>query len=254
LKKSFRDVHIIEFGSGDPTKISVLFEYIPDYYRETISYVPFDVSDVAIQESCNILLQKFPRLTIHGIVADFMTQLDVIPKRTNKILCFLGSTIGNFTNSQATEFLKELDYIMNQGDRLILGFDMVKNKNILEKAYNDNQKVTEQFNKNILNVVNRIIDTDFDPDQFEHVAFYNTDFSRIEMYLKAKKQMTISSPKLASSIHIDKGEMIHTEHSHKFTLEQIKNFAKSTNLEIEKIFSDGKNWFSLVILTKPKER
>ncbi len=251
LKESLKDVHIIEFGSGDPTKISIFFENIPDELRETISYVPFDVSNAVIQESCDILLQRFPGLSIHGIVADFMTQLDVIPQKTKKIICFLGSTIGNFTNRQATDFLKKLHDIMNSEDQLLIGFDLIKNKNIIEKAYNDSQKVTEQFNKNILNVVNNIIGTDFAPDQFEHVAFYNTDFSRIEMHLKATKQMTISSPKLSSPIQIDKGEMIHTENSHKFTFEQIKKIAERADLAIEKFFCDGKNWFTLVIFTKP---
>jgi len=250
LKESLRDVNIIEFGSGDPTKISLLLDSIPDEYRETISYVPFDVSDAAIQESCNLLLQDFPGLNIHGIVADFMTQLDVIPKKSNKIICFLGSTIGNFSKEQSKEFLSDIYEIMHPGDRLLLGFDMVKNKEIIEKAYNDSRKVTEQFNKNILNVVNTVVGTDFNPENFEHVAFYNEELSRIEMHLKAIKQMDIFSSKKSTHIHIKKGELIHTENSHKFTIEQIKKLVASADLEIEKIFADEKNWFNLVLLTK----
>lgn len=250
LKESFRNVTIIEFGSGDPTKISLLLDSIPDEYRETISYVPFDVSDAAIQESCNLLLQDFPGLNIHGIIANFTTQLDVIPKKTNKIICFLGSTIGNFSKEQSKEFLSDVYEIMHPGDRLLLGFDMVKNKEIIEKAYNDSQKITEQFNKNILSVVNTLVGTDFNPENFKHIAFYNEELSRIEMHLKAIKQMEISSSKYSSHIHINKDELIHTENSHKFTIEQIKKLVASADLEIERIFADEKNWFNLVLLTK----
>lgn len=254
LKDTLKNVNIIEFGSGDPTKISLILESIPEKNQEKITYVPLDVSHAAIQESCNFLLQKYPQLTIHGIVADFMTQLEVIPKKSNKVLCFLGSTIGNFTRKQAEDFLKELHHIMHPGDRLLLGFDMVKNKEIIENAYNDDQKVTEQFNKNILTVVNNLVGTDFNPDDFEHVAFYNDAFSRIEMHLKATKQIKISSPLLSTPITIKRGELIHTENSHKFTIDHIYKLAANAHFEIEKIFSDEKQWFSLAVLTKPMEQ
>ena len=250
ISEKLRNVDIVEFGSGDCKKISILLDTIPKELRDTICYVPVDVSNAAVEKSSNILLNKFPGIRIHGIIADFTSQLDVIPKYTKKVFCFLGSTIGNFSMDKALQFLDYLSAIMHPGDLLILGFDMVKSKEVLEKAYNDSKNVTEKFNKNILNVVNRHIDTDFNTNAFEHIAFYNERFSRIEMHLKAKKNMEIFCPILPINIHIKKGETIHTENSYKFTTENIKCLASGADLEIQNIFTDENKWFSLVQLIK----
>ncbi len=250
ISNKFWNVDIVEFGSGDCTKISILLESISEEIRDTICYVPFDVSLTAVKKSSNILLNKFPGIQIHGIVADFKSQLDVIPQDTKKVICFLGSTIGNFSMEEALHFLVNLSEIMQPGDLLLLGFDVVKSKELLEKAYNDSDNVTEKFNKNILNVVNNHIGTNFDLDTFEHVAFYNEKFSRIEMHLKAIKDLEITCPRLSENIHIKKSETIHTENSYKFTDENIKNLASCAALEIQNIFTDKKKWFSLVQLIK----
>ena len=250
ISDKLRNVDIIEFGSGDCTKVSILLDTIPKEFIDTVCYVPFDVSINAVQKSSTILLNKFPGIRIQGIIADFISQLDVIPKDTKKVFCFLGSTIGNLSMEKAMQFLVDLSEIMCSGDLLLLGFDMVKSKEILEKAYNDSENVTERFNKNILNVVNSHIGTDFVPDTFEHIAFYNERFSRIEMHLKAIKNLEISCPSLPTNIYIKKGETIHTENSHKFTDENLKSLAFGAGLEIQNIFTDRNKWFSLVQLIK----
>ena len=253
LKESINEVNIIEFGSGDCRKISLLLDVIPEEKRETVCYTPFDVSTSAIQQSCDLLTQKYSGLRIHGIVADFMTQLDMIANTPNKLLCFLGSTIGNFNTDQSVKFLNDLRSIMQKKDRLLLGFDMVKNKETIEQAYNDSQQITEQFNKNILNVVNKLVETNFDPDSYQHVAFYNEDLNRIEMHLKAIKHQEIKSIRFAHTIHIEKGETIHTENSYKFNVDQIEKLAEKSHLQIEQLFTDEKKWFSLAIFTKSDE-
>jgi L-histidine N-alpha-methyltransferase len=208
------------------------------------------VSNDAIEKSASILLMEYPGIKIHGIVADFISQLNVLPSDTKKIICLLGSTIGNFSLEKALQFLTDLSNIMHTGDILLLGFDMVKNKEILEKAYNDKHKITEQFNKNILRVVNNHIGTDFDPDKFDHIAFYNEEYSRIEMHLKALEDVEIYCPHPPMTISIKEGETIHTENSHKFTNEHITWLASGADLDISKIYTDVKNWFSLVYLIK----
>jgi L-histidine N-alpha-methyltransferase len=250
ISDKLRNVDIVEFGSGDCKKVSILLDTIPEEFRDTVCYVPVDVSNTTVKKSLNILLNKYPGVRIHGIIADFISQLHVIPKDTKKVFCFLGSTIGNFSMDKALRFLADLSAIMCSGDLLLLGFDMVKDKDTLEKAYNDSRNVTERFNKNILNVVNCHIGTDFDPDAFEHVAFYNERFSRIEMHLKAKKNMEITCPSLPINIHVKKGEKIHTENSYKFTDENIKSLSTGADLEIQNIFKDKNKWFSLVQLVK----
>ncbi|UCF13643.1 MAG: L-histidine N(alpha)-methyltransferase [Thermoplasmatales archaeon] len=250
ISDKLRDIDIVEFGSGDCTKISILLETIPEELRDTICYVPVDVSIAAVEKSSNILLNKFPGIRIYGIVADFISQLDVIPKDRKKVICFLGSTIGNLPMDEAMQFLVDLNEIMQTSDLLLLGLDMVKNKEILDKAYNDSKNVTERFNKNILNVINSYIGTNFDPDNFEHIAFYNERFSRIEMHLKAVKDLEIICPRIPTNISIKKGETIHTENSYKFTNENIERLASGADLEIQNIFTDENKWFSLVQLIK----
>lgn len=254
LSEELKNIDIIEFGSGDCSKISIILDKIPKENRETICYIPFDVSIAAVEKSSNILISKFPDVKVHGIVADFFTQLNEVPIENNKLICFLGSTIGNFSIKQALQFLNELSKIMHPGDLLLIGFDMVKSKEVLERAYNDSNKITERFNKNILNVVNKIIGTDFDLESFKHVAFYNEDFSRIEMHLEAIKDLEIKCPSLSSNIYLKKGERIHTENSHKFTIEDINSLAKNSGLEIQNIFTDDKKWFSLVHMIKKMEQ
>jgi len=254
LSEELKNIDIIEFGSGDCSKISIILDNIPKINRKTIRYIPFDVSIAAVEKSSNILTSKFPDVTVNGIVADFLTQLNEVPIENNKLICFLGSTIGNFSMKKALHFLIELSKIMHPGDLLLIGFDMVKNKEVLERAYNDRENVTEKFNKNILNVVNRIIGTDFNSESFKHVAFYNEDFSRIEMHLEAIEDLEVNCPGLLLNIYLKKGERIHTENSHKFTIQDINNLASSAGLEIQNIFIDDNKWFSLVHMIKRKER
>ncbi len=182
--------------------------------------------------------------------ADFLQHLDKIPGERRRMFFFLGGTIGNLSKREAGEFMNNLSCIMNKGDRLILGVDMVKDIAVLEKAYNDDKGVTARFNKNILKVVNRHMEGNFDPDDFEHVAYFNRRMERIEMHLRAKANVVFKSPAMEEAITISAGETIHTENSHKFTDAKIKELAEETGLKLRNIFTDEKKWFSLVELLK----
>ena len=184
------------------------------------------------------------------MVADFTNQLNIIPDNKERMFLFLGSTLGNFTEKEVTKFLTELSSKMNPGDSFLLGVDLVKPLQILHNAYNDSQNITANFNKNILNVINSIIDSELDSNDFKHKAFFNKDKSRIEMHLVAKKNLVIASPFLNSEIQIKEGENIHTENSYKFSNEQIKNFEKITGLTIKKTYTDANNWFALILFNK----
>lgn len=243
-------LNIIEIGSGDCSKVSILLESIPRQRLKTICYTPVDVSESAIQESAEKLQLKFPGIEIHGIVADFTQQLHCIPCNGNQFFCFLGSTLGNLSRKQQKHFFIDIGKLMVSGDTLLLGVDMIKPADILEKAYNDSQGVTAAFNRNILNVVNNLIGTDFDPESFDHLAFYNYEKNRIEMHLKANRTMKVSCPAVPYKIRIKKGETIHTENSHKYTDAYIKQLAASAGLETKESFMDENRWFSLIQLTK----
>lgn len=238
---------IIELGSGDCSKISILLEAVQPQNLQNLKYIPVDFSQSAIEDSANQLSECFHELQIDGYVADFIHQIDVIPHfEKSRIICFLGSTIGNFSKNEAREIISNLSKGILKNDTLIIGFDLVKLEPILHAAYNDSQGVTEKFNKNILNVVNRIIESDFNLNDFNHSAFFNKEKSRIEMHLIANKDCTVHSEFFELPIYLKKGDSIHTENSHKYTLEIIQKLIVGTGLSIKNTFTDSNNWFVLV--------
>lgn len=246
LKLDFSELSIVELGSGDPSKIRLLLQQIPKSKLYTLQYFPVDISQSAIEDASKKLICEFPTININGIVADFILQPNRVPKPGRRLFCFFGSTIGNLTMDEIEKFMKRLGAEMQEGDSLLLGLDMVKDTSILEKAYNDEQQITADFNKNILNVINVLADTDFDPDAFEHRSFYNKEEERIEMHLEAKRDAIVTLGSEAGKIYIKKGETIHTENSHKFRKDHIETIGLWGGLSIEKIFTDNYQWFSLV--------
>ncbi|MCD4821174.1 MAG: L-histidine N(alpha)-methyltransferase [Methanococcoides sp.] len=250
LKQQIEDNDLVELGSGDCSKISVFLDEVPKEIRQTIVYYPVDVCKDSIERSACNLQGKYPEMKVHGITADFLEHIEKIPGKRKRLFCFFGSTIGNLTEARSIEFMTDLGKVMNKNDRLLLGMDMVKDIGIIEKAYNDSQGITAEFNKNILKVANDHLETDFDPEEFEHLAFFNRKDSRIEMHLKAKKDMEVTSPILDEKIIFKKGETIHTENSHKYTVDGIEKMAGAAGLSVENIFSDDKKWFSLVEMVK----
>lgn len=252
LNEWLQDVNIIEYGCGDCSKISILLGSVPTEKLNTIIYTPVDVSRNAILETANILINTFCELQLNVVLADFVKQVELIPAKGKRIFCLFGSTIGNLTREQSFDFCKKVAEIMRSDDYFLLGMDMVKDRKVLFNAYNDSLNITSDFNKNILNAVNKQIGTDFDPQSFEHLAFFNEKQNRIEMHLKALKDIETMSPYSSNKIPVKKGETIHTENSHKYTNEEIEKLAKTAGLNIQEIFTDQQNWFSLVLFNKNK--
>ena len=250
LKLDFNDLNIVELGSGDPSKIRLLLQQIPSDKLSTLHYYPVDISHSALEDSMQQLTEEFPEIMLTGIVADFMQQFDKLPKIKNRLFCFLGSTIGNLNPEERLSFMKNLGNEMEAGDHLLLGLDMVKDSRVLHRAYNDGQQVTAAFNKNILNVVNGIMDTSFDSADFEHLAFYNENEQRIEMHLKATRDRKIRINGNGETLNIKKGETIHTENSYKFNREDIESIGRHAGLTAVSVFPDEKKWFSLVLYSK----
>jgi len=252
LNLDFTNLNIIELGSGDPSKIKLLLQQIPDKALSTIKYYPVDISQSAIEQSVEILSEVFPSIKINGIVSDFLHQLILAPSYGKRLFCFFGSTIGNLNPDERDAFMKLLGKEMKIGDNLLLGVDLVKDTEILEIAYNDEQKITAAFNKNILCVVNDIARTNFNSNDFDHFSLYNKFEKRIEMHLKANEDIIVNFDSDIETIKILKGETIHTENSYKFDNEEISKLAKSVNLDVVQSFTDERNWFSLVYYQKTK--
>ncbi|MDY7107810.1 MAG: L-histidine N(alpha)-methyltransferase [Planctomycetota bacterium] len=245
LAADLKELDIVELGSGDRSKISILLDAVDPPVIDSLRYVPVDVSREAIEQSATALAEDHPGLTIHGIVADFLTQLHLIPERDRRLFCFFGSTIGNLAAAERSALFETFRRLMRAGDTLLLGLDLVKRRDIFERAYNDSRGITAAFNLNILNAVNTIAGTDFDPSDFEHVAFYNDADRRVEMHLEAQADVRVASPHLSSPITISRGERIHTENSHKFTKRQIIQEAEAAGLIVDPLFTDPRAWFGL---------
>ena len=247
--KGLKDTDIVELGSGDGSKMLILLKEVLEDNQESITYIPVDFSQSAVESSIRFLFSAFPSLNLLGITADFLSQVHLIPRNQKRLICFLGSTLGNLNPDEAHKFLSGVRKAMDYGDELLLGVDMVKDRNVLNRAYNDAKGVTAAFNLNILNVSNQIAKTNFNSNDFEHLAFFNEEESRIEMHLKALHDVEINSPYLLNSLTIKKGDTIHTENSNKYTLKSIQNLLNTSNLSIKEVFTDRNNWFSVLHIT-----
>ena len=238
---------LIELGSGSNQKIRKLLDGMPRPGRGRIRYVPVDIGMTCLLESARELLDDHENLTILGILADFTRHLCVLP-RGKKLLTFFGGTIGNLTDREALNFLRSIRAIMNRDDRFLLGMDMVKPVDIIEAAYNDRQGITCDFNRNILVHIDRELRADFDPEDFEHLAFFNTGTECVEMHLKARRNVTARIEDLGLSVEIKKCETIHTEISTKFSRKRAQRLFQGAGLSVSRWVTDPKGWFSVVEL------
>lgn len=243
---STRSIDLIELGSGSHDKIQILMNASSATNRATMRYIPVDISESAVLKAARDLMRIYPELRVMGIVADFTNRMDFVPTERSSLFLFFGSTIGNFRQDEAIAFLSNISDIMKADDSLLIGFDMVKPKRIIEAAYNDSQGITSEFNKNILQVVNEELDADFDPLLFDHLAFYNDDHERIEMHLKAKCDCTVIIRELDMEVAFKKGETIHTENSKKFSRELIESIIGKAGLSVKNWFCDPDEWFSVL--------
>lgn len=241
-----RHKDLVELGSGADLKIRTMLDTVGRETRATLRYIPVDISESAISNALQSLLELYPELEVLGIVADFTCQINVIPSHRPAIFCFLGSTIGNFDKEETMVFLRNVAEAMKLEDRLLIGFDMVKSQEILEAAYNDSEGVTAEFNKNILNVVNGSLHGNFDPCSFDHLAFYNEKYQRIEMHLKANCDFSARLKALDLEVDFTAGDTIHTEISRKFKRDEIEELASHAGLRIANWHTDSDEWFSLV--------
>lgn len=208
--------HLIELGSGASRKTRRLLDALTRR-RAHATYVPWDVSETMLRQTAMGLSLRYPTLNISGLVGDYERDLDAMPSGARRLVIFLGSTIGNLTRPETQRFLRALGGQLAEGDGLLLGIDLVKPKSILHAAYNDSAGVTAAFNLNILRVLNRELGARFDPELFEHVAFYDEELAQIEMHLRARATHAVSIRDLGVTVPFVAGETIHTEISRKFT-------------------------------------
>jgi L-histidine N-alpha-methyltransferase len=245
LMAKYGSYEIIELGPGDHSKISILLNAAVGLDLSSIRYLPLDISQPAIRSLAEELASTFPNLRVEGYAVDFITQFDSVKRKRPALICFFGSTIGNFEWETSLELLQNISRQMKRGDVLLLGMDMVKPESVLHVAYNDARGVTEAFNRNILNSVNDLIQSDFNPADFDHLAFFNKEKSRMEMHLVARKDLVVHSEHFSGDLIFEQGDTIHTENSHKYDMGHIQKLADASGLELNHTYSDEQGWFAL---------
>lgn len=244
-------VTVAELGSGSSEKTAVLLERLLDSGRE-VRYVPIDVSESALIEAADRLSKEMPALEICAVAAEYEPALARLPTLVDGqcLLLFLGSNLGNFDPAGAARLLRSMRAALPEAsDRLLLGLDLVKDRSTLERAYDDRQGVTAQFNKNVLSRINRELDAEFDLDAFQHLAHWNDEKRRVEMHLLSKVDQEVHIAALGRSVKMAAGETIHTESSYKFTPEGVDRLAVETGFALETRFVDENRLFSLNLLS-----
>jgi L-histidine N-alpha-methyltransferase len=229
---------IVELGAGSPAKFRRLLAAMNG--TRARRYVPIDVDGGMLAESARALLRERPDLDIHAVVGDFERHLDRVPPAVGRrLVAFLGSTIGNLDGPGRERLLTDVRRLLAQGDRLLLGMDLVKNLAALHAAYDDAEGVTAEFNRNILRVVNRELRADFKPDAFRHEARWNDAASRVEMHLVAEDRQTATVQDLDMDVALEPEETIWTESSHKFTRVSAEAMLAAAGLALVSWHTDG---------------
>jgi len=235
---------LIELGSGTASKTRALL-YAMAGAGTLERYVPFDVDESVVQACAVELIELYPGLRVHGVVGDFGRDLERVPAGQRRLFAFLGGTIGNLYPDERAAFLARVRRMMRAGDHMLIGTDLVKDRELLEAAYNDSQGVTAEFNRNILRVVNEGLDADFDPAAFEHVAFFDEANSWIEMRLRANGAQRVRIDGADLELVFADGEEIRTEISAKFTRESIGGELAAAGMRLDDFLTDEGGLFGM---------
>jgi L-histidine N-alpha-methyltransferase len=230
---------LVELGSGSAAKTRHLLDAMRDAGC-LHTYVPVDISEEITHETAGMLVEEYPGLVVRGLVCDFEQHLERIPDgEGGRLVAFLGGTIGNLYPSPRRDFLARLAALMGPEDRLLLGTDLVKEPARLEAAYDDGEGVTAEFNKNVLEVLNRELGADFDLEAFEHVARYDVEEARMDIRLRSLADQTVSLEGLELEVEFAAGEEMRTEISSKFTYEKLARVYGEAGLTISGWFTDA---------------
>jgi dimethylhistidine N-methyltransferase len=240
------DIDLVELGSGSAEKTRLLIESFLAKQRRLV-YVPIDISRTALEESSESLLLDHPRLEVHAICGEYEAGLSILNDRrtTPRLILWLGSSIGNLHKPEAQDFLAQIHSMMGKTDRMLIGIDLRKDRERLERAYDDSRGVTARFNLNLLLRINRELGGEFRPDQFEFRARYREDSGSVESSLVSLCDQDVAIGALGASFHFHRGEEIHTENSYKYSFEEIDTLADKGNMHCEARWLDKDGLYSL---------
>lgn len=237
--------NLVDLGAGDGAKTLHLLRHLVKRSVD-FTYVPIDISASAIVGLTDVIRSELPDVEMGGLVAEYNTALRWLAQsgeRRNLVL-FLGSNIGNFNRAQARAFLRRLWSGLNDGDCVLIGFDLKKDIDLLLHAYNDKEGVTAQFNLNLLHRINKDLGANFDVDKFRHYSTYDVFTGAMESYLVSLEKQTVRIDALHSEFHFNAWESVHTEYSYKYLESDIEALAAGTGYKIEGAYHDSNGWFT----------
>ncbi|HEY3669392.1 MAG TPA: L-histidine N(alpha)-methyltransferase [Acidimicrobiia bacterium] len=235
---------LVELGSGTSEKTRLLLDALRD--AGTLErFVPFDVSEQTLRDAAARVAHEYDGVRVHAVVGDFEHHLGELPGGGTRLVAFLGSTIGNLAPAPRAQFLADLAATLAPGDALLLGTDLVKDVGRLVAAYDDAAGVTAAFNRNVLSVLDRELDADFDPDAFDHVAVWNADAEWIEMRLRSQRAQTVHLRGLGLDLDFADDEELRTEISAKFRRERVEQELAAAGFSLTEWWTDPAGDFAL---------
>ena len=243
---------LVELGSGSAAKTRHLLSAMRDA-GSLQTYVPVDISEEITQQTAERLVDEYPGLEVRGLVCDFEHHLERIPDAgERRLIAFLGGTIGNLYPYQRRSFMCRIAALMFPGDHFLLGTDLIKDPARLEAAYDDAEGVTAEFNKNVLEVLNRELGADFDLDAFDHVARYDAGQERMDIRLRSLTDQRVRLAEIDIEVEFAAGEELRTEISTKFTRERLEQVYAHAGLEPCGWFTDAAGDYALSLARRPK--
>ncbi len=239
-----RSIDLIELGAGDGLKTKVLLQYLVDN-SINIRYIPIDICQKANNELVSSIKQEIPELHVDAKTGDYFNEVKKLNGYSGlkKLILFLGSNIGNFSDNETNLFFGQLSKLCHKGDKVLIGFDLKKSPAVIMNAYNDPHGHTRRFNLNHLERLNRELNANFNLDNFEHHTNYNPNTGEVKSFLVSGTDHTVDIGMLEQSVYFSKSEPIFMELSRKFDIQTIQKLAKSFGFSIEHNFSDKRNYF-----------
>jgi len=241
---------LVELGSGTSEKTRLLLDAFTSSGQLT-RFAPVDVSEQTLRDAADVIAHRYPGLEVAAVVGDFTLHLAHLPKGGRRMVAFLGGTIGNLYLEERRAFLGALADLLEPGDSLLLGTDLVKSADRLIAAYNDDQGVTDEFIKNSLVVLNRELGADFDADAFSYVPFWDPHMERMDMRLRSETPQRVTIPGADLVLDLAAGEEIRVEISTKFRVSKIAAELEQAGFGVTRVWTDPACEFALTLATKP---
>ncbi len=232
---------LIDLGAGNCAKAASLFPLL-----QPNQYVALDISYDFLRASLQRLQQRFPQIEMLALGCDFSGEFDLpgSVRSDRRLFFYPGSSIGNFAPDQAVAFLKLLRANAMPGSALLIGVDLVKDKAVLDAAYDDALGVTAAFNLNLLRHLNMLLGADFDIRQWQHRGFFNAEKSRVEMHLEARVDLDVTWP--GGQRRFARGERIHTENSYKYTPAAFSALLEQAGFQSAQVWTDPEQWYAVL--------